>query len=829
MGKTMRSLTAPVALMLGGALLVSLMQTHALAADASNDGAEALQQLRKFTSTASVLYVAAHPDDENTQLITYLARGRNYRTAYLSVTRGDGGQNELGPEFGEQLGLIRTQELLAARRLDGGQQFFTSALDFGFSKDYRETLNNWDRTQVVSDIVRVMRRFRPDVVITRFSTEPGNTHGHHTASAVLGLEAFKVVGDPKAFPDQNLPAWQPKRIFMNAGGNAGSVVRIDVNGKDPVTDESFASIANRSRGMHKTQGFGNLAGGGGGGGGQRMETFTLLDGAPAAQDILDGVDTSWKRFPGGEKVDQLAIDLISKFNQQDLSANIPALLEINRAVAALQSDPTIEIKKAELQQLIKRCLGLSIQTTVAQTDAVPGETLQLHHVVTLKSNTPVRWLAAAYPGDNKPSTNAIDLKANEPSTRDVSVTLPATTPLTQPYWLREKTTGGMFKVEEKSLIGNPENPPAFPINMDFDIGGQAFHFADQPLVKGTDSTGAEQLRRLDIIPPASIHFTSAVKLFAPKATQTVSIEITARRANLQGTISLNHPAGWTVTPTSQPIHLSASGDHGTVQFTVAAPQAFGSADFSATLQIGSSISGNDRIDIRYDHIPPQLLQPLAQMRAVCLNLATKGQQIGYLPGAGDSVADALREMGFKVTELTGADLTPEKLSPLDAVVIGVRAMNVRTDLADHMAALFAYVENGGTVIEQYNRPNGIKTQKMAPYDLRVSGDRVTDEKATMTLLVPDHPAFNSPNKIENSDFDGWVQERGIYFPNQWDEHFIPLLACNDANEAPLKGSLLVAKYGKGNFVYTGLVWFRELPAGVPGAYRLFANLLALGK
>ena len=325
-------------------------------------------------------------------------------------------------------------------------------------------------------------------------------------------------------------------------------------------------------------------------------------------------------------------------------------------------------------------------------------------------------------------------------------------------------------------------------------------------------------------------FRSDVKLFAPGSTRPVEIEITAARANAIGTLELNAPADWKVSPASQTFHLAAVGEKKLFTFTITAPEKPASASITARATIGDATFGSQRIEIAYKHIPHLLLQPQARMKATSFDLAIRGKHIGYIPGAGDSVADALKEMGYKVTSLTGADLTTNRLKEFDAVVIGIRAFNVRTDLVPHLPDLFAFVEAGGNVIAQYNRPgNDLKTDKLAPYSLRLSGDRVTDENATMTFLAPEHPVLNTPNKITVADFDGWIQERGIYFPNQWDEHFTPILACNDAGESPLKGSLLVAKYGKGNFIYTGLVFFRELPAGVPGAYRLFANLVSLGK
>jgi hypothetical protein len=422
------------------------------------------------------------------------------------------------------------------------------------------------------------------------------------------------------------------------------------------------------------------------------------------------------------------------------------------------------------------------------------------------------------------------LVSDQPANRDETVTLPARTPLSQPYWLREESTAGMFRVADASLIGRPENSPAFPLEQIFEVGGQQLIVPDEPLQAGSASEKFEARRRLDVIPPVTVNFASDINLFAPGFTRKVEVELTAYRANSTGTLKLNAPAGWKISPATQAFQLAAIGGKKLFSFTVTAPAKAGSATFTASAKIGDATYGNQRLEIAYKHIPFQLLQPPARTKAVALDLAVRGKRIGYVPGAGDSVAEAIKQVGCEVTLLTGADLTTNRLKDFDAVVIGVRAFNVRTDLVSHLPELFAFVESGGNVIAQYNRPgNDIKTNTLAPYSLRLSGDRVTDENATMTFLAPDHPALNTPNKITSADFDGWVQERGIYFPNQWDEHFTPILACNDAGEAPLKGGLLVAQYGKGYFVYTGLVFFRELPAGVPGAYRLFANLISLGK
>jgi len=789
-----------------------------------------LQDLRSFNELGSVLHVAAHPDDENTTLLTYLARGKGCRTAYLSITRGDGGQNLLGSEFGETLGVLRTQELLAARRLDGARQYFTRAIDFGFSKDVFKALQIWGKDEILGDVVRVIRTFRPDVIVTRFSTKPGGTHGHHTGSAVLAVEAFKIAGDSKSYPEQlvgGLTRWQPKRIVMNGGGGGkgGGALKLEVGGTDPVLGMSFGEIAGRSRAMHKTQGFGNF-GGGKGGGGAKTESFQLIDGLPATKDLFEGIDTTWGRVSGGAEIGKLTDKAIAQFNVKDPAASVPALLEIRRILAGLEKDVVVDEKRAQLDRILAACLGLEVQSVVPQAEVVPGETMDLKHTAKVNSDVPVRWIGVRYPSIGKEKSDARELpKAG--ATRESKQILPANTPISQPYWLRAEHGEGMYKVADPTLIGTPENAPAFPVEFVFEVGGQTLVLADEPVqvVAGKKTIH----RRLEVIPPVTLSFTANVELFSPGSTKPVAVMVSALRNKSEGTVRLEVPADWKVEPASQKFHLEKVGERETFTFKVSAPSKLTTAALQARVEINGATFGNQRLEINYEHLPPVLLQPNARVKAVALDLKIAGKKVGYVPGAGDSVADSLKQMGYTVTMLTGADLTPEKLRDLDAVVIGVRAFNIRKDLAANMANLFAFVEAGGNVVVQYNKPQGLVTNKIAPFDLQVGGERVTDKDSKMTFLAPEHPALTTPNKITEADFSGWVQERGLYFASSWDKRFIPLLACNDPDSPSQKGSLLVAQHGKGYFVYTSLSWFRQLPEGVPGAHRIFANLVSLGK
>jgi len=796
-------------------------------------------ELEKFRQMGSVLYIAAHPDDENTELLAYLARGRHYRTAYLSLTRGDGGQNVLGPDLGEKMGVARTQELLAARQIDSAQQFFSRAVDFGFSKSYSETLKIWNKQEVLSDIVRVIREFRPDVLITRFSPSPGGTHGHHTASAVLAMEAFKLAGDAKAFPEQGLPPWQPKRIFWNVSrfqldkATDKNSLKIDIGGKDSVSAESFKDIAQRSRAMHKTQGFDTFRFPGSDNA-LRIESFELLDGAPATKDILDGIDTTWSRVSGGEEIGKSVDQIIAKFDLKNVSASVPALLTLREQLALLnKADPIVKEKRAELDNILQACLGLKVETTIASFHVVPGEAMTLHHSVvmhsTIPATIPVRWLAVRYPLIKKAVNKGIILHANESVVWDSTETLPINTPLTQPWWLRAEGTPGMFAVADPGLIGTAENAPTFPIENVFEVAGQRLVIADEPVSITTNLAGKKIRRRLEVIPPVWLHFIPEVALLAPGASRAIEVEITASRADSKGILRLEIPSNWKVSPLQHAFNLTKVGQHKQFKFTITAPSELATAKIFAYADINGVSYCNQRQEIDYSHIPPQLLQPPATLKVVTLELAKRGHTIGYIPGAGDSLVDSLHEMGYTLRMLGDANLTVDQLHGLDAVIVGVRALNVRKNMDTALPILFDYIKNGGTVIMQYNRVDNITASKIAPYDLHLSADRVTDEKAPITFLAPQNPLLNRPNKITSADFDNWVQERGLYFPDKWDEHFTPILACNDEGEKPHEGALLIAKYGKGYFIYTGLSFFRQLPAGVPGAYRVLANMISIDK
>ena len=524
---------------------------------------------------------------------------------------------------------------------------------------------------------------------------------------------------------------------------------------------------------------------------------------------------------------------IADFNPADPTASVAALLTLRKRLAAWPADPVLTAKRTQLDHLLQACLGLAIETISPQAEVTPGEILALAHRATLRSGgATVRWVSIRYPSLNTELAVGTTLSVGATLTREAQPTLPKSTPPSQPYWLRAEGTAGMSVVDDAELIGRPINSPAFPVEFVFEIAGQTLSVSDEPIQIVAPASAAQARRPLVVVAPVALAFADEVALLAPNSRQPTVIEVTAARANTAGTLRLELPSGWQAAPATHSFHLKNAGDKIQLTFTLTAPAHPATASVRAIADLDGGTYDQQRIAIRYPHLPVLLLQPTAHLKVVALDLAIRGRKVGYLPGAGDNTSAALQQMGYAVTALTGADLTPEKLHDLDAVVIGVRAFNERTDLTAHLGGLFAYIKAGGTVIAQYNRPNGLKTPTLAPYALSITGDapsfRVTDENADVTFLAPDHPALTTPNRLGPADFAGWVQERGAYFPSTWDQtKFTPLFAMHDPGEAPLTSSVLVAPYGQGYFVYTSLAFFRQLPAGVPGAYRLFANLVSL--
>jgi LmbE family N-acetylglucosaminyl deacetylase len=792
--------------------------------------------LQKLNVLGRSLYIAAHPDDENTNLIAFWANGSLYDAAYLSVTRGDGGQNLLGPELGERLGVIRTEELLAARRIDHGKQFFTRAIDFGFSKTAEETLRIWNHDKILADIVWVVRNFRPDIMVTRFSPEDQLTHGHHTASAILAQEVFAAAGDPNRFPEQLafVKPWHPTRLVWNTSPfffknrnlpfDPTGLTVLEAGGYNPLLGKSYTEIAAASLSMHKSQGVGSPPRRG-----ERKEYFKLLEGQPMTSSLFGGVDTTWSRVPNSEPIAAEIRQIISKFNPADPAASVPDLLKLRQAMSASQDQSWISEKKAELDKIIAGCLGLHVEASTANETFTSGQTATIKLDAINRSNVPVTLQEIRCPNNGDSLKIDAALPANELVTKDLSCKIPDNAPYSQPYWLRKPGTLGTFTVGDQKLIGLPENPPALPIEIVLQVNGQEVRYIVDTKYRTVDPVAGEVRRALVIAPPAFANVADSVFVFPTNQPKRVSVNVTAATGPVKGELKVAVPQGWEVSPASVPIDLKSADAETVDTFTVKPPDQNNEGTLRAIVSIDGREYAFERVRISYPHIGVQTLMQAAEAKLVRADIRKKGDRIGYIPGAGDDVPQSLRQVGYSVKLLSEPEITAKNLAQFSAVVLGIRAYNTQDRISNWLPELFDYVKQGRVVIAQYNTLAELRANQLGPYPLEISHSRVTDENAEMRILAPNHPLMTSPNKITSKDFEGWVQERGLYFPGKWDPAWTPILSCNDPKEKPLDGGLLVAKFGKGFFVYTSYSWFRQLPAGVPGAYRLFANMLSLGK
>jgi LmbE family N-acetylglucosaminyl deacetylase len=792
--------------------------------------------LRKLDVLGRVLYIAAHPDDENTNLMAFWANGSLYDAAYLSVTRGDGGQNILGSELGERLGVIRTEELLDARRIDHARQFFTRALDFGFSKTADETLHIWDHEKILADVVWVVRNFRPDVIVTRFSPEDQKTHGHHTASAILAAEAFSAAADPNRFPEQLVfvKPWQAKRLVWNTSAffftnrnlpfDPTGLTVLEAGGYSPLLGKAYTEIAAASISMHKSQGVGGLPRRG-----ERKEYFKPLKGQPMTSSLFEGIDMTWSRVPNSESVATQIGQITSKFNPTDPAASVPDLLKLRQAMNGIQDESWIAEKKADVDKIIAACLGLHVEASTATETFTPGQTATVKLEAINRSNVPVTLQEVRFPHTGDSTRIDAALPSNQLVTKDLSCRIPADAPYSQPYWLRKPATIGTFAVDDQKLIGLPENPPALPVEIVLHVNGQELQYIVDTTYRTADAITGEPPRSLVIAPPVFVNVLDSVFVFPTNQPKPVSVRVTAATGPVKGEVKLAAPQGWEVSPASVPVDLKTANAEMVAAFTVKPPNQNGESMLRAIVSIAGRDYSLGRVRISYPHIGVQTLMPPAQAKLVRADIHKKGERIGYIPGAGDDVPESLRQIGYSVKMLSEPEITAPNLEQFSAVVLGIRAYNTQDRISSWLPEVFSYVKQGGVVVVQYNTLADLKTDQFGPYPLEISRDRVTDENAPVRVLAPNNPLMNSPNKITTKDFDGWVQERGLYFPNKWDSAYTPILSCNDPNEKPLDGGLLVAKAGKGFFVYTSYSWFRQLPAGVPGAYRLFANMLSLGK
>lgn len=788
--------------------------------------------IRKLKVLGSVLYVAAHPDDENTRLLAYLAKDKLYRTGYLSLTRGDGGQNLIGDEQGVELGLIRTQELLSARRIDGAEQFFTRAFDFGYSKTPVETFAKWDREKILSDVVWVIRRFQPDVIITRFPTTGEGGHGHHTASAILANEAFTAAADPKRFPEQldRVKPWQARRILWNTfnfGGTnttSSEQFNFDVGGYNAVLGKSYGEIAADSRSQHKSQGFGVPRSRG-----EALEYFRTTGGTAPAADLLDDVTSTWQRVPGGAAIDQLIDAALAGFDFTQPQKSVPALVAVYAALRALPAGYWRDQKLEETKSLIRSASGLWLEAVSSKQFLVQGDSLRLALTLNNRLGAGITLSRVRATGFDTVLTTALGRNRNFV----INKTLPLdrNAPVTQPYWLKNPMSEGSFNVKDQGLIGRADVEPAFNIQVELTIEGQPFVFEEALRYKYTDPVKGELYQPVAVLPRVEVSFAHANNLSINGAAVTVQTHLRSNsNAPANYSVTLQHSDKWTDSRRSFPFAAATGGEQYTASELKPKSKGLNEKEaIEAAAVEGRDAFGNYRRVISYDHIPTITYFPAAMANLVQVDVQTVGKRIGYIVGAGDRVPEALEEMGFEVTLLGDKELSRNNLQGFDAIISGVRAYNTNEWLNGHYEKLMHYVENGGNLIVQYNTSNqiGPVRAKIGPFPFNITRNRITDENAAVSFLQPGHPVLNYPNKITGDDFTGWVQERSIYHAVPQDPALQPVLRMADPGEAADEGSLLTGKYGKGYFTYTGLVFFRELPAGVPGAYRLLANLIAL--
>lgn len=801
--------------------------------------AEIYNQLQKLHFVGSVLYVAAHPDDENTRLISFLANDIKARTGYLSLTRGDGGQNLIGTELREMLGAIRTQELIEARKIDGGEQFFSRANDFGYSKNPAETFSIWDKNKVLSDLVWQIRCFQPDVIINRFDhRSPGTTHGHHTASAMLSVEGFGIANDPNIFPEQLkfVKPWRPTRQFFNTSwwfygskekfdaADKMNLIALQIGTFYPLLGKSNQEIAALSRSRHQSQGFGST-----GSRGMETEYLELIAGKMPANktNIFDGIDTTWNRLKNGKPIGDLIEKIIKNYNFQNPSASVSDLVKAYEIIQNLEDQHWKTIKSDEIKKIIKNCCGLFFEAIADKNEITRLEKLNVKCEVINRSAIKMQLLSLATEPNNHVSEQNFILKNNESKIINLETIVDSNIDFTQPYWLKDPATIGMYSVQNQMEIGVPDVIRQLKVNFELKIDDVPINFYENIVYKTNDEVKGEVYKPLDVVPDVSIKFENNVAVFTKNQKKEISIKLIAAKDNFEGILKIESQSGWTISPAEIAVKINKKGEEQNYIFEIKPLQKAESFVANAVfIAADKALFNQEKININYGHISNQQILKPASAKFLALDLKITNQKIAYIEGAGDEVPKYLRQMGFDVSILKPENISAVSLAIFDVVVTGIRAYNTIETLDKKQKILLDFVKDGHTMIVQYNTTGKFVTKDMAPFPMKISHDRVTEENAEVRFLEPKHPILNYPNKITTNDFQNWVQEQGLYYPDSWDAAFMPIISANDTNETPKNSAILVANYGKGVYIYTGLSFFRELPAGVQGAYRLFANLIA---
>lgn len=805
---------------------------------------EIYHNIQKLNFLGSALYIAAHPDDENTRLIAHFANHVKARTAYLSLTRGDGGQNLIGPELRELLGVIRTEELLAARAIDGGEQRFTRANDFGFSKHPDETFEIWNKNDVLADVVWAIRTFKPDIIVNRFDhRSPGSTHGHHTGSAMLSVEAFDLANDATKYPEQlkYTQVWQPKRLFFNtswwfygseenfAKADKTNLLSLEVGYFYPHLGLSNSEIAALSRSKHSSQGFGSS-----GSRGSETEYLEFLKGdfPDGKTDVFEGINTGWTRVKNGEHIANILLDVEKNFNFKDPSVHIPQLILAYQLIEKIEDEHWRNIKSEEIKNIISQCAGLYLEAVAKTAGAVPGEKVSLTIEAINRSAASITLKDIIVNPTKEFLQPNKALENNQSNIFNLDIQIAENQAYTAPYWLMEPGTLGMYAVNNPLLIGQPVTKRPVTVTFNLLINNMVIPVTKNVVFKFTEPSKGEIYQPFEILPPATVSIANNVTIFADGSPKKVPVKVKAGIAGVSGEVSMKAPDGWAVTPKSETFTLARKGEESTHWFTITPPKNENVGLIVPQVTIKGQTIAKKLVEMDYGHIPKQSVLLPSDAKVVRLNLEKAGENIGYIAGAGDEVPESLSQIGYNVVTLDVSTLDAQVLSRFDAIVLGIRAYNVVDALKFKQKILLEYVNNGGNLIVQYNTApwrGTLEVENLAPYALQISSDRVTDENAEVSLLATNHSLLNFPNKITQEDFNGWTQERGLYFPSKWGPEFTPILSMADKGETQKEGSLLVAPYGKGHYIYTGLSFFRQLPEGVPGAFKLFANMLSIGK
>ena len=800
------------------------------------------EKIQKLNFLGTALYIAAHPDDENTRLISYLANSVKARTAYLSLTRGDGGQNLIGPEIRELLGLIRTHELLAARNVDGGEQFFTRANDFGYSKHPTETLAFWEKEKVLADVVWAIRTFKPDVIINRFNHRtPGTTHGHHTTSAMLSVEAFDLAANKTKFPEQfkYTKPWQPQRLFFNTSSwfynsqaefekaTEGKLSSFDVGVYYPLKGLSNNELAAMASSQHLCQGFGRVSVRG-----SQNEYVEFLKGTKpkVANDIFSGINTTWNRINGGGAIGDILYEIEENFDFSNPSKHVPALLNAYDKIQMLEDGHWRTIKLKQIKEIIAAAAGLYLEVSATSASSTPNGDVVVKMEVLNRSDITTYLDSYSIIGNGVRFVKGVEKQLEDNVRINITDTIHLKNKAySDPYWLQNKGTLGMYNVQEQLQIGKPESDSPLQIEFHLNIWEHEIWFKKDVVYRYAKRDKGEIYEPFEVLPEVTTKLANKVLVFSDEKAQEVVVEVRAGANNVSGQVMIPAAEGWKISPKYADFKIAQKGDKQAVVFNVSPPKNQSETLLRVRAMFNRKYYDKELVEINYSHIPKQSVLMPSLARAVRLDIKKAGNYIGYIAGAGDEIPESLRQIGYTVLTIDPNEINGENLHKFDAIVMGIRAYNTVDALKFKQKYLLEYVEKGGNMIVQYNTSGRRGIDVGAPYELNVSRDRVTDETAAVTVLATNHSLMNFPNKIEASDFKGWVQERGLYFPNTWGKEFTPILSMNDNGEPAKNGSLLVAKHGKGYYMYTGLSFFRELPAGVSGAYKLFANMLSIGK